>query len=254
MKAKTTFPSHNADYFGYIGPNFAMRAMTDVITNKNVEDGVGFSRIYPSIGATWMLGQCVLEYKQLVTTAQELEIEVLPREQSGVSNVRRAVMRRNGEDVVRYTAKQLPVYFFQRKVVPPEIMEPFWKVPAVPCTEDIPFIMPIESMKIVDNYRVRYCDSDPNRHMTAFRYLDLIMESINYWESSVHLIERMQVDYRSECVPGDMLNLYHGMKDGIHYVSGYKADGTASFHSTVRLSKETYLTAADQDDLAERPI
>ncbi len=254
MKAKATFPSHNADFYGYIAPNFVTRAINDVIARKNVEDGAGFSRIYPTIGATWMLGQCVLEYKQLVTTAEEVEIEVLPREQCGVTTLRRAVMRRNGEDVVYFTAKQLPVYYVERKVVPPNVMEEFWNVPAAPCGEDIPFITPIESMELVDKYRVRYCDSDPNHHMTAFRYLDLIMECINYWGTEMRLIERMQVDYRRECMPGDVLKLYHGVQDGLHYVSGYKEDGTVSFHSTVRLSEKVYPSAAEQDDVADRPI
>ena len=76
--------------------------------------------------------------------------------------------------------------------------------------------------------------------MTAFRYLDLVMETAGYWSGELHLPKRVQIDYMKECLPGEVLCLKHGMKDDVHYCSGVKADGSVSFHATVRFSEETY--------------
>ena len=254
MLLKKTFPSHAVDYFGYISPNVMMREVNDALATQNVEDGAGFARIMTSIGATWMLGQCVLEFDDLVNSAEELEIEALPRENFGISYVRRAVAKRDGKVVVRYAAKQLPVYVETRKIVPVSVMDRFWKEPAAPCGENIPFIQPIANMQPADYYTVRYYDCDPNRHLTAFRYLDIILEAMAYWCGEVRRIQRIQIDYRSECVPGDSLLLTYGEQDGVHYITGTKQNGKLSFNSTVRLSEETYPISSQREGFEHVPV
>ena len=138
---------------------------------------------------------------------------------------------------MRFSAKLLPVDFYARKTVAPSVLEPFWKTPAIPCGEAIDFISMPEALETVEEYTVRYRDCDSNKHMTAFRYLDLILESVGYWDGQVHMAERVQIDYKRECLPGDVLLLQHGMRDGIHYVRGVKDNGVVSFHASVKLSE-----------------
>ena len=76
--------------------------------------------------------------------------------------------------------------------------------------------------------------------MTAFRYLDLVMETVGYWDEAARLPERIQIDYLRECLPGEELLLQYGEKDGIRYCRGLKEDGTAAFHAAVRFAAELY--------------
>ena len=45
------------------------------------------------------------------------------------------------------------------------------------------------------------------------RYLDLIMETVGYWDREAYLPERIQVDYLRECLPGEELLLQYGKAD-----------------------------------------
>ncbi|MBQ2955944.1 MAG: hypothetical protein IJE08_05730 [Clostridia bacterium] len=240
MRLKSTFPASAVDYTGYVAPNHMMRAINEGVGAANFNDGVGFSHLFPTIGVTWMLGQCVIENEKFVPCAEEVEVECGGHEQFGVTTVRRCVMYHNGEVAMRFAAKLLPVYFHERKVVPPSVLIPFWKTPHAPCGEAISFIVPPRQMETVEEYHVHYRDCDSNKHMTAFRYLDLVMETAGHWHGELHLPKRVQIDYLKECLPGDVVYLKHAMKDGLHYCSGVKFDGSVSFHATVRFSDETY--------------
>lgn len=238
MKFKHTFPACSGDYYGYVHPNYLMREIDEGVAKRNYEDGVGFAHLFPTIGATWMLGQCVLEFLEPVYTLAEVEIETSAHEQHGVSVVRRCVMRCEGREVMRFAAKTLPVYFEARKIVSAEALKPFWKSAAIPAKEPIPFIGMPEDMETVEEYRVRVFDCDTNRHLSAFKYLDLVLESAGYWEGEMHLARRVQIDFRKEALLGEVLQLRHREIDGIHYCCGVKEDGTVSFNATVVYADE----------------
>lgn len=240
MKIETSFSLTSVDYFGYVSPNFMMREINEGVGVANYEDGVGFSHLFPTVGVTWMMGQCVLEFKKLLPCQAAVEIRCSGREQFGVTTVRRCVMKHKGEEVMRLTAKLLPVYFEARKIAPPEVLAPFWKSEAQPCGEPLPFLVPPASMETVERYPVRFRDCDSNLHMTAFRYLDLILETVGYWNDQPRLLRRVQIDYKKECVPGEILELRYARQQGIHYCSGIKEDGSVSFHASVQMSEETY--------------
>lgn len=239
MELKHRFNASAVDYFGYVNPRALMQEINEGVVAANYADGVGFSIIYPRIGVTWMLGQCVLEFDEFVPCGEEVTIRSGGHEQFGVATVRRCSMHYEGREVVRFSAKLLPVDFNKRRTVNSAVLEPFWKTPPSPCGEPIRFLkMPME-METAEEFVVRYRDCDSNRHMTAFRYLDLILETVGYWNGEPHLPKRIQIDYKRECLPGDHLTLRHAMVDGVHYVAGIKADGTESFIASVRLAEES---------------
>ena len=240
IKLYHTFPACSGDYHGFVSPNYMMREIDEGVAAANFADGVGFSHIFPAIGVTWMLGQTVLEFKELVPCGEEVEIEACPREQHGIATVRRCVMRREGREVMRFAAKLLPVDFYARKAVPASALDPFWKVPAAPSGEKILFLKMPEHMETREVFKVMYRDCDSNRHMTAFRYLDLILETVGYWEGDVHMPERIQIDYLRECLPGETVQLQYAEADGLHYCRGLKEDGTAAFHASVKLAEEVH--------------
>lgn len=239
MKLTHRFSASAVDYFGYVSLKAMMQEINEGVAAANFEDGVGFSHLFPTLGVTWMLGQCVLEFEDFIPCAEDVVIETGGHEQFGVSTVRRCTMQYEGREVMRFSAKLLPVDFNERKVVSPTVLEPFWKTPASPCGESISFLKMPEEMVTVETYPVRYRDCDSNRHMTAFRYLDLVLETIGYWDEEPHLPKRIQIDYKRECFPGELLELQHAERDGIHYCAGIKGDGTESFLAAVVLSGES---------------
>lgn len=239
MELTHRFNASAVDYFGYVNPRALMQEINEGVVAGNYADGVGFSHIFPKIGVTWMMGQCVLEFDEFVPCGEEVTIRSGGHEQFGVSTVRRCSMLYEGREVVRFSAKLLPVDFKQRKTVSPAVLEPFWRSAPDPCGEPISFLEMPEDMEVVEEFRVRYRDCDSNRHMTAFRYLDLVLESIGYWNEEPHLPKRIQIDYKRECLPGDRLQLRHTMVDGGHYCAGIKEDGTVSFLASAVLAQES---------------
>lgn len=246
MRFEKIFPNVTMDYFGYVSPANTMREVCECISRDTDHDGVGFLRMITELGATWMMGQFVLESFQPIPANLEVEIVTLPYEKIGVSVMRRVEIRHQGQVLARQTNKTLPVYYQQRKVVPPEAYAYMWETPAGEPGEDLKWVDLPEDMELVERYPVKYCDCDTNGHLTAFRYVELICELSGYWGPELHLIRRLQVDFRKECLPGETISLYHGMRDGVHYVAGLHENGRPAFHASLELAEETCPRVADE--------
>ena len=111
MQFHKIFPNVAMDYFGYVGPAATMREVCECISIDTDHDGVGFRRMITELGATWMMGQVVLEAFHPIRSAMEVVIETLPYEKMGVAVMRRAEIRHEGELMFRQTNKTLPVSF-----------------------------------------------------------------------------------------------------------------------------------------------
>lgn len=249
MKETLKIRSDMMDYFGYASPAQLLRETCNSVAKEGELEGVDFRRLMPAIGATRMMGQVVLEFFAPAMMGMEVEVQTLPHEEFGVASVYRSSISHNGVELMRASTKILTVYFQERKVVPAEALAPFWKIPASPCGEPIEFIQLPKDLELAETYVVRYRDCDANRHMTAFRYVELVCELVGYWGEHMHQIRRMQVDYRSECLPGDTLQLYHGVRDGVHYVTGIHRNGRQSFAASVELEPEETVRLKDQESL-----
>lgn len=245
MKRVSTFPNSYLDYFGYVSPSLLMHEASECLALQGEEEGVPIVRMMEELGATWMLGQAVLEMLCPIKVGTEVEVETTPHEHFGVTVIRRAEMRQNGEVVMRMLNKSLVVDYEARKAVPLEKMAHMWLIPEHPKGENFGWVSLPEKMEFVERYLVRYGDCDMNEHMTAYRYIDLICESVGYWGEEMRLIERLQIDYKKECTPGEIIDLYRGESDGILYVSGVHSDGKVSFNASVKLSPESYHTVKD---------
>ena len=97
MQFHKIFPNVAMDYFGYVGPAATMREVCECIAIDTDHDGVGFRRMITELGATWMMGQVVLEAFHPIRSAMEVVIETLPYEKMGVAVMRRAEIRHEGE-------------------------------------------------------------------------------------------------------------------------------------------------------------
>lgn len=249
MKETLKIRGDMMDYFGYASPAQLLRETCNSVAKEGELEGVDFRRLMPAIGATRMMGQVVLEFFAPAMMGMEVEVQTLPHEEFGVASVYRSSICHKGVELMRASTKILTVYFQARKVVPVEELAPFWEIPAAPCGEPIDFIRVPEGLEPAETYAVRYRDCDANGHMTAFRYVDLVCELVGYWGEHMHQIRRMQIDYRSECLPGETLQLYHGVREGVHYVTGVHENGRQSFAASVELDPRETIRLKDRETL-----
>jgi len=248
MKFQTQFKSYCSDYYGFVSPGLLVQEINEYISVCYDEEGVDIHRLISELGATWMTGQTVVEMVSNLKVSEPVEIELSRHEQHGPATVRRAIVRTKDREIMRYTNKMLPVSYQRRKVLPPSALEPLWKIPAAPKGEEIGWVVPPENMELVEHFPVRHSLCDFNGHMTMYQYCNLVCDVAGYWGERMHMLERVQTDYKRECLPGEVIDIYRGEKDGVIYVSGFHADGNVAFNASVKLSKEETVSVKDRID------
>lgn len=238
MNYQAHFQVSTTDLFGCVSPWLLLQEVNDCLGYEFQRNGVAIQRMLDMLDATWMMGQMVMECTAPIHPGMEIEIEMLPWEQHGVGILHRARLRDEHTEYARMAMKMLPVYVRSRKVVPPRDMAHMWLTPAAPAGEPVDWVRLPENMELAEQIRVRRHMCDVNGHMTAFQYLNYICETAGYWEEELHLIRRLQVDFKAEFLPEETLELYRGEQDGVVTVSGRHADGRVGFNACIQLSPD----------------
>lgn len=240
LKYPTVFPMVASDLYGYVSPWVMFQTISENVAREMDLDGVGIVRMLEEVGATWMLGQLVLEYSEPLMHSIPLEMEFLPRKTCGISSVRQAVIRSGDRAIVRCTEKFLAVSFTQRKAISLSALDHMWQRPGGEPAQDFGWVLLPEKMELAEEVMVRRYWCDPNGHMTTFQYLNLICELAGYWAGRPRILERLQVDFRKEFMPGERISLYRGEENGIICISGMHENGQLGFSASVKLSAEEY--------------
>lgn len=96
----------------------------------------------------------------------------------------------------------------------------------------------VKSKKLLfaEKYRVRYSDSDKNRHMNNVRYAEIICDSINL-ENQNEYISEMQIDFKSECYVGTELNIYTGKEKNKYFARGADQHNKVKFEAYALLNR-----------------
>ncbi len=85
-------------------------------------------------------------------------------------------------------------------------------------------------------HTVRYSDLDINGHMNNVKIVDVVCDGLELDRQDGLFVSEIQVNYTSECMPGEQIALSSGMDaDGLTYVFG-TADGKAKFEAAARFS------------------
>lgn len=245
MRYKAHFQMSTTDLFGCVSPWLILQEVNDCVGWEFDADGVGIVRMIDELGATWMMGQLVLENFAPIRPGMAIEIEMPPRELYRVGVLRRAHLWDDGLERARVTLNMLPVYFKSRKVVPPAELSRLWLTQGRPLEAPVEWVHLPEHMELAERIQVRRHMCDVNGHMTAFQYLNYICEAAGYWGETLHLIRRMQIDFKAEFMPGESLEIYRGEDQGICYLSGMHEDGRQGFCASVALAAEETPTALD---------
>lgn len=85
-------------------------------------------------------------------------------------------------------------------------------------------------------HTVRYSDLDINGHMNNVKIVDVVCDGLELDRQDGLFVSEIQVNYTSECMPGEQIALAAGAgADGLTYVFG-AADGKAKFEAAAKLS------------------
>lgn len=245
MKYQAQFQMSTTDMFGLVSPWMLLQEVNDCTGREFERDGVGIVRMIEELGATWMMGQLVMENFSPLHPGMKVEIEMPPRELHGVGVIRRAHLRDGELECARVTIKMLPVYFASRKVVPPEELNGLWRTPDRSAGEKVGWVHLPVNMELAERILVQRHMCDVNGHMTAFQYLNYICETAGYWGEELHLIRRLQTDFKAEFLPGEVLELYRGEENGIIFLSGMHEDGRVGFRASVEFDPKCTPTARE---------
>lgn len=85
-------------------------------------------------------------------------------------------------------------------------------------------------------HTVRYSDLDINGHMNNVKIVDVVCDGLELDRQEGLFVSELQVNYTSECMPGEDIALSAGQgPDGLTYVFG-SADGKSKFEAAARLT------------------
>lgn len=85
-------------------------------------------------------------------------------------------------------------------------------------------------------HTVRYSDLDINGHMNNVKIVDVVCDGLELDRQDGRFVSEIQVNYTSECMPGEQIALAVGQgADELTYVFG-TADGKAKFEAAAKFS------------------
>ena len=97
-----------------------------------------------------------------------------------------------------------------------------------------------EGVKELEKRIMRYSDTDINGHVNNTRYADFACDALRMDKlSGDYYLAEMQIGYLAECLPGEVLDICHGVdgEDG-RYIGGRDEQGKARFEVAVRFARE----------------
>jgi acyl-ACP thioesterase len=98
-----------------------------------------------------------------------------------------------------------------------------------------------ENMDAAGFHTVSYSDLDLNGHANNTRYADFVCNALGMERLRTGYIRKMQINYLSECLPGDLIGMRLGFLNREFYITGTKQDGQTCYEASVQMeTKEDF--------------
>lgn len=191
-------------------------------------DGIPRLRLIEEKQGSWMVDKFRLEQLRPISYPDEIVVDLQPRREKGVRIYYTALVTVGQELAAKAEISFFAVNFHERSIIRLSELEPMWNCPAekggrmekAACKGE---------MEQLGKYTVRYSDCDSNRHLTSPKYLDYVCDVTGFWVGEEKLCALMQVDYVSECRPGEEI-VFLGRAEGEkQFVRGVHPDGSTAF-------------------------
>ncbi len=180
----------------------------------------------------WVLSRMTMEISRPLEWYQEVEIDTWPKTIERILYIRDFIIRdKRQEVIIRATSGWLPIDITSKR--PKKIdglkEEMFVHLRNKHGLEKSPEkLSPVVTGNQFD-MKANYFDIDLNRHVTATRYIDWMMDTLPLDFHKQHYPSYLSINYLKETMPGDVLRIKHNELYPFEYVF----DGTnMGNHST----------------------
>ena len=233
--------SHEMDYQGHYPPAAMHRLINGGYFGALGKMGFRYPDIKREMNATHMVGMTdlhILKPVQVLNDVQSVEIYSLPLMRTKAVFMARVFVVQNGEVLAMLNQVSMIVSLESRRVLPTDYVTQTMGREVIKTNIGAPRRLQIpEDMELMREVQVRYSECDINRHMNTGRYIDLICETLGYWEGKQKIMNRLRIEFDSECVPGDTLGVYVKRSANGWYVKGVKNGETLSFKAYVEMKE-----------------
>ena len=233
--------SHEMDYQGHYPPSAMHRMSNGGYFGALRAYGLPYPAIRAKINATHMVGMTDLHiFKpiQVLNECQSVELYSLPVMRTKGVFMARVFVVLHGEVLAMLNQVSMIVSLESRRVLPTDYVCEQMETEVMRTNMSAPRRLQLpENMELVREVKVRFSECDVNRHMNTGRYIDHICEILGYWEGPLKIMNRLRIEFDSECLPGDTLRIYVKRSAKGWYVKGIKNREKLSFKAYVEMKE-----------------
>lgn len=230
------------DYYCHAGPGELARMIIGDAVMQMDADGIPRQKLIDAKNGAWMVDKFRLEQLRQIGYNDTLTVVLSPRREKGVRIYYTAEVFSVGELAARAQLSFFAVEFTQRRILRLSELQELWLTPAQPGKNMEKAVWRGE-MSPCGSYTVRLSDCDSNRHLSSPKYLEFICDMTGFWGEGEKLCSLMQVDYVSECRPGEELCFFSARDGERVFVRGTHADGSTAFDAVCRYDELSVDTA-----------
>lgn len=233
--------SYEMDYQKHLPPSAMLRVINGGYYGAMGKLGMRYVDISSKMNATHMNGMTdlhIFKPVQVFSGEQTVELYATPVTRTKGVFMARIYLLLQGEVIAMLDQVSMIVSMETHRVLPTEYVTQTMGCEVEQSPIGAPRRLQIpEDMELAREVQVRYSECDINRHMNTSRYIDHICETLGYWEGNLKIMNRLRIEFNSECVPGDTLGIYVKQTDNGWYVKGMKNRETLSFKAYVEMKE-----------------
>lgn len=222
---------HEVDYNGVARASALMRYMQTAAQNQLTENGMSYDELIERNRA-FILSRITMEFSAPLRAYDRISALSFPCESRGFSFLRCHALEKEGQPIAKALSVWALIDTETRGLVKVNDFE-------LGLTTNKPldislarFVIPKE-ISPVGSFKVRYSDTDQNRHMNNTRYPDMYSDFLPLEKKR---IERISINYLNEAPAGEELTVYSCVDEmGIYYFRTVRKDGLTNTEAQIML-------------------
>ncbi len=222
---------HEVDYNGVARASALMRYMQTAAQNQLTENGMSYDELIERNRA-FILSRITMEFSAPLRAYDRISALSFPCESRGFSFLRCHALEKEGQHIAKALSVWALIDTETRGLVRVNDFE-------LGLTTNKPldislarFVIPKE-ISPVGSFKVRYSDTDQNRHMNNTRYPDMYSDFLPLEKKR---IERISINYLNEAPAGEELTVLSCVDEmGIYYFRTVRKDGLTNTEAQIML-------------------
>ena len=203
----------DVDLFRQVRLSSLLQIMQNMATDHANLLGFGGEFMQEHYGAFWLMARTSLSFSQSVSALDELEIHSNHRGAGkGVTIFRDFDFYTKDKHIGNATTSWVIVHTESKKILKPTLFPELLDSPKPQVLKThIPEKISLPSQLTHKMSRpCFYSDTDINKHMNNTKYADIALDALGFQDFSQSVIQSVDINYLSECFPGQVLQLSTG--------------------------------------------